>query len=406
MKVNKFTVNLHSAQTTSGIINTKYSSYMDVFTNGKKDIIYFLHNNQTNTSEGEFSASRDNFAGGFYLPKNADDYKKALSSFKSGAWPKGSVFGVFMENFVEEDYFKDNNFPMNFRPHGDEDYIISCLEINELPIQICYYDDFVFEDGFHAYISECLYSAIGFDLNSFKKLLKNSKFRVDFLWDELEIDKHWNCNDDKEINILSQKSQNEDKTFKQVIIDGFKRLKLVSSGRTLSKRVNEVKKTVATLKEIEKDKAVKIEASNAAYHERNKNEVFLTKQDKKTVTLSEMETKVREQASTLLVEKLHHKVYGKFLFITFRKYIDHITSLLLKPSSGIVDTDFCMRALKLMYNQTDKKHGSTLNLNALDPAEAVIKISLDLGLKEDRLNCLLSLPLRTSLQTIDYILEK
>jgi len=413
MKVSYFDVEIDSRSIQSGVSNisstgkpecTKrtYNCTLRVHTNTKKNIIYVTTNNSITVDSGELgSYSGDNIYGGFFLPKNNDEYKEIISSLKKGNIPNSCIFDIFMSNFDPQEYNCDNNWPMRLRGCGDYEVIIHSLSNNKIPVYIDYYDCFEHEDGLQTYPSEDLYGYVAFSIDEFKKLF--TKERVKFLWDYLEIDKNYNVEDRFGKIIL------DDSNLREVIKDGFNRLKPTKTNSNIPTILKNIDDTVKAHNEMMAQRAIDTEKSNAKFREKNKNEVFLTEKQKNTITLSGMvdldrNSKIDFESKINLLNDIHFETYGEYMSFDYFEFIDYIIEKFLNPSDG-VDTNYAFESFSKLYKISEKSHTSKLNLKKLNVEDGFRLLALDFELKEDKFLSLLDLPLRTPIQILQTTLK-
>lgn len=392
LKVSQFKVNLHSDCTESGTSNIgyggqrqcqrkQYNVYLTVYTNTKKNIIYVIQNSRTTISEGDFgSYSRDNEIAHFYIAKNDKDYNAALKSLKNGILPYGIISDIFLHSYDEQYYNLNNDFSFNISACANEDYVISNLKNNDLSIHFHYYDCFVYDDGLESYPSEDLCSNIYISLEDFPVLF-DKKQRVTYLWDRLDIENAFLYNGPDGDNT---KNALDESNFRQIIIDAIEGLKPTENNEDyVEMYINSVKEKVTAHSAMIKEREIRIAESNKKWAEMNPDAVYLTPQQKSgksPVTVNDM-VRINNGGN---------------------KELEYIRKI-LKSSDECEQWDAVLE-LRDIFNETDKKYSSEIDIRKIDISTALKYISMDLGLGKDGMDCLLKLPLNTVLNILTEFL--
>ena len=247
-KLKTFSKGLRSFNHISGVSNISSSGisertthsnnvYYNVYYSDTSCLIYIILNDLKIVDNGELGRSSSTSKSGFlYIAIKEEDKEKALKKLRKGKIPKKTLGGAFFSNFDRHSYYKDNNFPISFFISTDEDNIKSYFENFELDddeehiiLEIDYFDCFVFDDGLEIDPSEELPTYDFLFLNDFYSFINDKEFRLEYLWEYLDIEKYYNTPDKFGNNILDCLNLDGNKTFRKVIEDSFRNFRLADN---------------------------------------------------------------------------------------------------------------------------------------------------------------------------------
>ena len=372
-----------------------YNTTLTVYYRKGWNIIHCVSSNSMTVSEGDFgSYTRDlNRVGYLYIGKDKKDFDKAMKTLKGGELPNGMLSGVFMTNYDEETYHRNNDFPLSLSISSDEKSIIQSFDEEYIACGAQYHDDFVFVNNLHAYVDEDLNGEFFLSVEDLISINTSKKKRVDILWVELGILDNY---DDEILN---------DSNFRQVIIDSINSLKLTEDNYSLDDLVNVLKNKTESFRKIEKEKKIRAEESNKKWSERNGGAVYLSEEQKNgSINLKTMEiTSKTEPTKTdnIVVElnDIHYKCFGKICDYNYPQYMDYIINKLVSPSDSF-DFDYGIRSIEVVKSLITKETLSKIDTSKVDLLGIYSILSADLELPVEKLNKLLALPIRSSLDIV------